>query len=128
MKRNVIYVYGKTMESISERYELCKQVIADAKELDVYIDIQIDSGYRPGLKKLIEDVEADEINIIYIAGIQNITRNTVEYINFKNYIEVKGSSIVDVHSLNKNVIPDNLLEISSLIDIWIDKLHRNENL
>ncbi|NLK43319.1 MAG: recombinase family protein [Tissierellia bacterium] len=128
MKRNVIYVYGKTMESISERYELCKQVIADAKELDVYIDIQIDSGYRPGLKKLIEDVEADEVNIIYIAGIQNITRNTVEYINFKNYIEVKGSSIVDVHSLNKNVIPDNLLEISSLIDIWIDKLHRNENL
>ena len=66
MKRNVIYVYGKTMESISERYELCKQVIADAKELDVYIDIQIDSGYRPGLKKLIEDVEADEVNIIYI--------------------------------------------------------------
>ena len=128
MKRNVIYVYGKTMESISERYELCKQVIADAKELDVYIDIQIDSGYRPGLKKLIEDVEADEVNIIYIAGIQNITRNTVEYINFKNYIEVKGSSIVDVHSLSKNVIPDNLLEISSLIDIWIDKLHRNENL
>ncbi len=128
MKRNVIYVYGKTMESISERYELCKQVIADAKELDVYIDIQIDSGYRPGLKKLIEDVEADEVNIIYIAGIQNITRNTVEYINFKNYIEVKGSSIVDVHSLNKNVIPDNLLEISSLIDIWMDKLHRNENL
>lgn len=128
MKRNVIYVYGKTMESISERYELCKQVVADAKELDVYIDIQIDSGYRPGLKKLIEDVEADEVNIIYIAGIQNITRNTVEYINFKNYIEVKGSSIVDVHSLNKNVIPDNLLEISSLIDIWIDKLHRNENL
>lgn len=82
MKRNVIYVYGKTMGFISEMYELCKQVIADSKELDVYIDVQMNSGYRLGLKKLSEDVEVVEINTIYIAVIRNIIRNAVEYINF----------------------------------------------
>ncbi len=48
----------------------------------------------------------------------------MKFIKFKNYLEIKGSSIVDAYTLDKNIIPDSLLELPKMVDLWAEKLRR----
>jgi len=117
MGKEAIYINGKTMESITERYNICKQVVSNLEDTLTYVDIKVPNGYRPAMKKLMEDIDANLVSTIYIANVQTISRDLKEFSQFKNHVDCKGVRLVIV-----DTVKNSLEEMLPTMMMAIDKL------
>lgn len=117
MGKEVIYIYGKTMESITERYYVCKQAVSNLKDTLTYVDIKVPNGYRPAMEKLMEDIDANLVSAIYVANVQTISRDIEEFARFKNHVDCKGVRLVIIDKV-KNSLEEMLPTIMMAIDEW----------
>ncbi len=121
MGKEVIYIYGKTMESITERYNVCKQAVSNLEDTLTYVDIKVPNEYRPAMEKLMEDIDANLVSAIYVSNVQTISRDAKGFARFKNHVDCKGVRLVIVDTA-KNSLEEMLTTIMMAIDEWEAKV------
>ena len=102
-------------DSITNQRELINYFLKNESNFKI-IDYYVDDGYsgtsfnRPAFKRMIEDVNNNCINAIYVKDLSRISRNVIDLLNFSEYkLKPKNVKLV---SINEN---DDFLNIQKKI-------------